>query len=264
MGPAPESPPGYACQAPEAPGTPWGGGRSRLLGKERVQAGLVSEAVGNFRPSESESDRPRFAAIRRPIETLQSNWVRPGDPSTTFFHTFPGTFRARKGVPIPINPYQSVVRRRNLHSDSDLAGPASGGCFSLHEPRSKPSRPAGRGWRRHRRRHRTCPGGLGSRPGHCGQEAGMRAGDGGLGTSVPGPEAPTDTSPPLSRDNASSREGWQSRSNRGLRPSGRPRARDGGHDSTREESGEPAHGPVARSAPPPFCDSGEAPNEEAR
>lgn len=25
MGPAPESPPGYACQAPEAPGTPWGG-----------------------------------------------------------------------------------------------------------------------------------------------------------------------------------------------------------------------------------------------
>ena len=151
------------------------GGRSRLLGKERVQAGLVSEAVGNFRPSESESDRPRFAAIRRLIETLQSNWVRPGDSSTTFFHTFPGTFRARKGVPIPINPYQSVVRRRNLHSDSDLAGPASGGCwFSLHEPRSKPSRPAGRGWRR----HRTCPGGLGSRPGHCGQEAGMRAGDG--------------------------------------------------------------------------------------
>ena len=124
MGPAPESPPGYACQAPEAPGTPWGGGRSRLLGKERVQAGLVSEAVGNFRPSESESDRPRFAAIRRPIETLQSNWVRPGDPSTTFFHTFPGTFRARKGVPIPINPYQSLVRRRNLPVRLGLGRPS--------------------------------------------------------------------------------------------------------------------------------------------
>lgn len=92
----------------------------------------------------------------------------------------------------------------------------------------------------------------------------MRAGDGGLGTSVPGPEAPTDTSPPLSRDNASSREGWQSRSNRDCDRPDAPGRGMGGHDSTREESGEPAHGPVARSAPPPFCDSGEAPNEEAR
>lgn len=164
-----------------SPWNPLGGGvpGSRLLGKERVQAGLVSEAVGNFRPSVSEPDRPRFAAIRRLIEPCRATGYVQGTQVRRFFHTFPGTFRARKGVPIPINPYQSVVRRRNLHSDSDLAGPASGGCwFSLHEPRSKPSRPAGRGWRRHRRRHRTCPGGLGSRPGHCGQEAGMRAGDG--------------------------------------------------------------------------------------